>query len=94
MAPLHLKFVVNAFKHGVTRSEIWEVFLNRDIPCVIVKYRTTGRGKIYNALGVTDGGRYLVVGFVKETQFVYRVIHGMDMKENEKKRFKQLRKIK
>ena len=92
MTPLHLEFVGNAFKHGVTRKEIWEVFLNRDLPCFIIRFKTTGEEKIYNALGVTEAGRYLVIGFVKQVDFTYRVIHAMNMKPSEQRRFNQSRK--
>jgi hypothetical protein len=51
MTPLQLKFAKNAFKHGVTEDEIWEVFLNREIPCAIVRYKTKKAEKIYNAYG-------------------------------------------
>lgn len=87
--PLYLRFVDNAFKHGITEDEIWEIFLNRDIPCEILLYSTKGAERIYNAYGVTEAGRYLVVGFVKETQTTYRVIHAMDMKNSARKRFKK-----
>jgi len=91
MTPLQLRFVDNAFKHGVTEDEIWEVFLNRNLSCVIVLYRKSGAEKIYNALGASEAGRYLVIGFVKETERTYRVIHANDMKDFERKRFKKLR---
>lgn len=92
MTPLQLKCVDNAFKHGVTEDEIWEVFLNRDLPCLILLYKKNGTDKIYNAFGVTEAGRYLVIGFVKETEYSYRVIHAMDMKKSERKRFNNIRK--
>jgi hypothetical protein len=92
MTPLQLRFVENAYKHGVTEDEAWEVFLNRQLPCLIVRYKTSGDEKIYNALGVTEAGRYLVIGFVKETAYNYRVIHAMDMKASERRRFNKLRK--
>jgi len=88
MTPLQLRFVDNAFKHGVTEDEIWEVFLNRDLPCVVVQYQKSESEKVYNVLGVTEAGRYLVIGFVKETERTYRVIHADDMKDFERKRFK------
>lgn len=91
MTPIDLKFIDNAFKHGVTEDEIWQVFLNGDIPCVIVKYLKSKPGNIYNAYGVTDSGRYLVIGFVKETKYKFRVIHAMDMNQSGRKRFKKLR---
>ena len=45
MTPIQLSFVKNAFKHNVAEDEIWEVFLNRDTPCVIVQYRTDSADK-------------------------------------------------
>jgi len=92
MTPLQLKFVKNAFKHGVTEDEIWEVFLNREIPCVIVLYKTKKAEKIYSAFGLTEAGRYLEIGFIKETKNTYRVIHAMDMRKSTKSRFKKMRK--
>ncbi|MDZ7361753.1 MAG: hypothetical protein ONB46_13660 [candidate division KSB1 bacterium] len=92
MTPLQLKFVDNAFKHGVTEDEIWEVFLNRNLPCLIVLYKKSGAEKIYNVFGASETGRYLVIGFVKETERTDRVIHANDdMKDFERKRFKKLR---
>jgi hypothetical protein len=38
---LELRFVPNAFKHGVTEDEIWDVLLNTTVQCVTVKYKTT-----------------------------------------------------
>lgn len=91
MTPLQLRFVDNAFKHGVTEDEIWEVFLNRNLPCLIVVYKKSGVEKIYNAFGASEAGRYLVIGFVKETEKTYRIIHADDMKNFERKRFKKLK---
>lgn len=94
MTPLQLKFVDNAFKHGVTEEEIWEVFLNRSVPGFIIIYKKSGMEKIYNVFGVTEAGRYLVIGFVKETERTYRVLHANDMKDSERKRFGKVRKMK
>jgi len=90
MTPLQLKFVKNAFKHGVTENEIWEVFLNREQRCVIVLYKTKTADKIYNAYGITEAGRYLEIGFIKETKNTYRVIHAMDMRRSTRIRFKKI----
>lgn len=92
MTPLQLKFAKNAFKHGVTEDEIWEVFLNRETACAIVLYKTQIPDKIYSAFGVTHAGRHLEVGFIKETKSTYRVIHAMDMRPSTRKRFKKMRK--
>ena len=89
---LELHFVPNAFKHGVIEEEIWEVFSNQTVKCVIVKYRTAPPDAIYNAYGITVDGRYVEIGYVRETAFCYRVIHAMEMRETAKKRFKKIRK--
>jgi len=92
MAPLQLRCVDNAFKHGITEDEIDEVFSNRELPYLTLLFKKSGMEKIYNAFGVTEAGRYLVIGFVKETERTYRVIHAIDMKKSERKRFNQSRK--
>jgi hypothetical protein len=89
---LELHFVPNAFKHGVTEEEIWEVFLNQTVKCVIVKYTTTPPDTIYNAYGLTEDGQHLEIGYIRETAACYRVIHAMEMRETAKKRFKKIRK--
>ena len=89
---LELRFVPNAFKHRVTEEEIWEVFLNQTVKCVIVKYRTAPPDTIYNAYGITEDGRYVEIGYIRETASCYRVIHAMEMRESAKKRFKKIRK--
>ncbi len=90
---LELRFVTNAFKHGVTEDEMWEVFLNDIVRCVIVKYKKAGPDTIYNAYGVTESGRYLEIGYVRETASKYRVIHAMDLRDSAKKRFKKIRRL-
>ncbi len=90
---LELRFVPNAFKHGIITDEIWEVFLNQTIKCVIVKYKKSGPETIYNAYGVTEDGRYLEIGYIQETASRYRVIHAMDMRDSAKKRFKKIRRL-
>lgn len=90
---LNLRFVSNAFKHGITEDEIWEVFLNDDIIPVIVKYKKTHSDTIYNAFGLTEDGRYLEIGYVKEHASQYRIIHAMDMRDSSRKRFKKNRRV-
>jgi len=90
---LELEFTENAFKHDVTEDEIWEIFLNETIKCVIIKYKTDGKDTIYNAYGVTFDGRYLEIGYVKKSASKYRIIHAMDMKDSSKKRFKRMRRL-
>jgi len=90
---IELEFAANAFKHGITEEEIWGVFLNETIKCVIIKYKANVKDTIYNAYGVTFDGRYLEIGYVKKTFSKYRVIHAMDMKDSSKKRFKRMRRL-
>lgn len=90
---LTLRCVPNAFKHGVAEEEIWEVFLNETVRCAIVKYKTSPPDMIYNAYGLTESGRYLEIGYIKETASCYRVIHAMDMRDDTKKRFRKTRNL-
>ncbi len=48
---------------------------------------------IYNAHGLTEDGRYLEIGYVRESASIYRVIHAMDMRDSVKKRFKKIRRL-
>jgi len=90
---LELRFVSNAFKHNVTEDEVWEVFLNQDIKCIIIRYKNAHPETIYNAYGITEDGRYLEIGYVKETVFRYRIIHAMDMRKSARRRFKKMRRL-
>ena len=90
---LELRFVPNAFRHGVTEEEIWEVFLNQTVKCVTVKYKTSPPDMIYNAYGITEDGRYLEIGYIREKPSVYRVIHATDMRSSVRKRFKKMRRL-
>jgi len=56
---LELRFVPNAFKHGVTEDEIWDVFLDTTVQCVTVKYKTSHSETIYTAYGIGSNGRRL-----------------------------------
>ena len=90
---LELEFTENAFKHGVTEDEIWEIFLNETIKCVILKYKTYRKDTIYNAYGITFDGRYLEIGYIKKSSSKYRIIHAMNMKDSSKRRFKKMRRL-
>jgi len=90
---LQLRFVPNAFRHGVTEDEIWEVFLNETVRCVTVKYKTSPPDMIYNAYGISEDGRYLEIGYIMETSSAYRVIHAMDMRNSVRKRFRKIRRL-
>jgi len=60
---------------------------------IILKYKKPDPETIYNAYGITEDGRYLEIGYVKEKVSLYRVIHAMDMRESAKKRFKKIRRL-
>ena len=90
---LELRFVPNAFKHSVMADEIWQVFLNQDIKHVVIRYKSARPETIYNAYGVTEDGRYLEIGYVKETASRYRVIHAIDMRKSARRRFKKMRRL-
>ncbi len=90
---LALEFTANAFKHGIIEDEIWEVFLNEDIKCVVIKYKKDVKDTIYNAYGVTFDGRYLEIGYVKRSPSKYRIIHAMDMRDPARRRFRKMRRL-
>ncbi len=90
---LQLRFVPNAFKHGVTEEEVWEVFLSKAVRCITVKYKTSPPDMIYNAYGISGDGRYLEIAYVRETPSVHRVIHAMDMRASVRKRFRKMRRL-
>lgn len=74
-------------------AEIWEVFLSQDVKGVIMKYNSSPPDTIYNAYGISEDGRYLEIGYVKETAFRDRIIDAMDMRASIRKRFKKMRKL-
>jgi uncharacterized DUF497 family protein len=90
---IELEFADNAFKHGITEEEIWEVFLNEDVKCLTIKYKKDVRDTIYNAYGTTFSGRYLEVGYVKRAPSGYRIIHAMDMRTSARRRFRRMRRL-
>ncbi len=72
------------WKHGVSREEVEEVFINRP------KFRRIEKGRIknenlYSALGQTNAGRYLAVVFIYKVTKEALIITARNMDSKEKK---------
>jgi len=76
-------------KHGVSRSETEETFLNE--PLLIVEDVGHSRSELrFHALGVTNAGRRLHVTFtLREENTKIRVISARDMSRKERDRYEQ-----
>lgn len=76
-------------KHGVSRSETEEMFLNE--PLLIAEDFGHSRSELrFHALGVTNAGRRLHVTFtLREDNTKVRVISARDMSRKERDRYEQ-----
>lgn len=77
-----------AAKHHVTQDEVEEVFFNHP------KYRFAESGhhsgeNVYAALGQTDAGRYLIVFFIRKTNYRALILSARDMDQKERKRYER-----
>lgn len=77
-----------AWKHGVLPHEVEEAVSGR---CRIFKKES---GKIegedlYNALGMTEGGRYLSVFFIKKLGNKALIVTARDMNQRERRRYEK-----
>lgn len=73
-------------KHSVRTVEVEQVFANK--PFETRKERGDYPGEdIYEALGVTDAGRYLVIYFIKKLDGRYLIITAYDMKPAHRRRY-------
>ena len=71
-------------KHQVSVEEVTQVFLHR--PRFLLKERGRVEGEhLYNALGRTDGGRYLSVFFIYKKDGNALIITARDMTEKERR---------
>jgi len=71
-------------KHRVSVEEVTQVFLHR--PRFFFKERGRVEGEhLYNALGRTDGGRYLSVFFIYKKDGNALIITARDMTEKERR---------
>jgi len=77
-----------AWKHNILPSEVQEVLSGR---CRIFR-KEAGRVEgedLYNALGQTEGGRYLSVFFIRKMENKVLIITARDMTRNERKRYEK-----
>jgi uncharacterized protein len=77
-----------AWKHSVLPQEVEEIFTGK---CRIFK-RESGKvdgEDLYNALGRTEGGRYLSVLFIKKIGNKALIITARDMNIRERKRYEK-----
>ena len=73
-------------KHHVEQSEAEEVFFNKpQIRFVESGYRSGE--DVYLVAGQTDGGRYLVVFFIRKPGNVALILSARDMDKKERKRY-------
>ena len=75
-------------EHGVRQQEVREVFA--DLP----HYRFVEKGhradeNVYAALGETNGGRYLIVFFVRKKDGRALILSARDMTRNERRDYGQ-----
>jgi len=77
-----------AWKHRVLPSEVEEVLTGH---CRIFK-KETGKVEgehLYNALGITGGGKYLSIFFIRKLDNKALIITARDMNKNERKRYEK-----
>jgi uncharacterized DUF497 family protein len=75
-------------KHHVSQDEAEEIFFNRP------KYRFVESGHragddVYSASGQTDGGRYLIVFFIRKADDTALVVSARDMDHKERRRYER-----
>lgn len=75
-------------KHGVGKSEVWELLQSKPKFRFVEKGHRKGEN-VYAALGRTDAGRYLVVFFVYKTANGALVISAREMTRGERKRYEE-----
>ena len=77
-----------AWKHRVLPNEVEEVLAGH---CRIFR-KETGKVEgehLYNALGITESGRYLSVFFIRKLDNKVLIITARDMNRNERKRYEK-----
>lgn len=75
-------------KHGVEKTEIWELLQSKPKFRFIEKGHHEGEN-VYAALGRTGAGRYLIVFFVYKMTNAALVISARDMTRGERKRYEK-----
>jgi len=75
-------------KHGVSKEEVEEVFL--DLPAFrFVEKGHWSKENVYAALGQTGAGRYLVAFFILKTGGQALILSARNMTETERKRYEK-----
>jgi len=78
-------------KHGVTTSEVENIFTRRPFFNKIKKGHVRGED-LYRALGQTDSGRHLAVFFIYKETHEALVISAREMTDKERKNYAKRRR--
>ncbi len=74
------------WKHGIKTEEVKQAFLNK--PRFFRKEKGKVEGEdVYNALGITDAGRYLSIFFISKKNGDALIISTREMNTKERKRY-------
>ncbi len=73
-------------RHHLTTEEVEQVFSNRP------RFRFLEKGKVegenlYSAMGQTDEGRYVIVYFIRKSQYEALVISAREMEDDERGKY-------
>lgn len=77
-------------RHGVASEEVEEICFG---PALIQRAKSVGKNPVYYVLGQTDAGRYLFCVIIKFPDGKGYPVTARPMTDNEKKRYKQWRKL-
>lgn len=77
-----------AWKHRIVPNEVEEVLSGRCKIYKIEKGKVEGE-HLYNALGRTEGGRYLSVFFILKIDRIALLVTARDMNRRERKRYEK-----
>ena len=75
-------------KHRVTQDEVREVLRNSSHFRFVEKGHRQGEN-LYSAVGQTDGGRYLIVFFVRKKTQQVLIISARDMRRSERRNYEK-----
>ena len=75
-------------KHRITQDEVREVLRNSSHFRFVEKGHRQGEN-LYSAVGQTDGGRYLIVFFVRKKTQQVLIISARDMKPSERRNYEK-----
>ncbi|MEW6739090.1 MAG: BrnT family toxin [Nitrospirota bacterium] len=77
-----------AWKHGVLPHEVEEVLSGNFRMFKRESGKVEGED-LYNALGITEGGRYLSIFFIRKLNNKALIITARDMNKREKRRYEK-----